>query len=88
MGTPLLWCASLLGALAGAMFPETRAGACECSPPSWRLTLRLEAADGGAAADTQGWPARARLEARAGTVVLWSDDLASETIDHLHAGEP
>jgi hypothetical protein len=87
MANPVLWCASLLGALAGAMAGERRASACSCSPPAWRLTLRT-ATDGGSASDTQGWPASARLESRPGTVVMWSEQLAGETIDRLHAGEP
>jgi hypothetical protein len=83
-----LCCAALLGALAGVMVSESRAGACDCGVPTWRLTLRTEPADGGAAPDTRSWPTEARLEAYAGTVVLWSEDLASATIDYLHAGEP
>jgi len=84
---PVLWCASLLGALAGAMVGTRGASACSCSPPAWRLTLRT-ATGGGGASDTQGWPASARLEPYPGTVVMWSEQLAGETIDYLHAGEP
>jgi hypothetical protein len=83
-----LCCLSLLGALAGVMVSGPHAGACDCGVPTWRLTLRTQAADGAAASDARSWPTEARLEAYAGTVVLWSEDLASATIDYLHAGEP
>jgi hypothetical protein len=82
IGSPVLWCAALLGALAGAMFSRSHAGACDCGGDAWRLTLGQDSADDDA------WPAVARLEARPGTVVLWSEDLATQTIDYIHAGEP
>jgi hypothetical protein len=69
------------------MFSKPLAEACDCSPPEWRLTLhRTEPVEPVGA--ERAWPSAGRLEARPGTVILWSDDHATETIDRLHAGMP
>jgi len=81
------WCAAVLGALAGAMFSRPLAEACDCVPPEWRLTLQQNETDATVSAE-RAWPSAARLEARPGTVVLWSDDHATQTVDRLHAGMP
>jgi hypothetical protein len=84
-GSAVVWCATLAGALLGVTMTRPRAGACECSPPEWRLTLNSDATN---SEDVDAWPAIVHLEARPETVVLWSEDFTTETIDHLHAGDP
>lgn len=83
-GSAPLWCAAFLGALAGVMVTQPFAEACDCTPPAWRLTLAANDSDAAAL----GWPRVARLEPRAGTVIVWSEDFTTGTIDHLHAGGP
>lgn len=84
-GTPVLWLAALAGALLGVLITRPRAEACECVPPEWRLTLVSERTSGEV---VHAWPAVAHLEARPGTVVFSSEDMTTQTVDHLHAGEP
>jgi hypothetical protein len=81
----VLWSAAVLGALFGALVAEPFARACECSPPSW--TLRLSAASD-ANPEASAWPVAAILEARPGTVIIWSQDMSGETVDYIHAGDP
>jgi hypothetical protein len=85
VGSPVLWFAAIAGALLGALMTRPRARACECVPPKWRLTLVSESTSGEV---VHAWPAVAHLEARPGTVVITSEDMTTQTIDHLHAGEP
>ncbi len=88
VSSSLVWCAALAGALFGAVMSRPRASACECSPPEWRLTLNSESTS---SEDLHAWPRVARLEARSGTVVFWSEEAegrTAETIDYVHAGEP
>jgi hypothetical protein len=69
------------------MLGRPLAEACDCSSPEWRLTLQRNATDTMVGAE-RAWPSAARLEARPGTVILWSDDHATQTVDRLHAGMP
>lgn len=85
MGSSVVWIAALSGALLGMLISRPRADACECTPPAWRLKLNSERTS---VEELHAWPTAVHLEARTGTVVLLSEDVAAGTIDHLHAGEP
>jgi hypothetical protein len=81
---PLL-CATVAGALLGALLSQPRAAACECAEPVWQLTLTAERSS---AEDVPAWPPVAQLRSRPGTVELSSQDIKTQTIDLLHAGQP
>jgi hypothetical protein len=81
----VLWFAALAGAFVGARMTRPRVQACDCSPPEWRLRLISDATS---SAELPAWPPFARLESRPGTVVIFSEDFTTQTIDHFHAGDP
>jgi hypothetical protein len=87
MSAAVPWCAALLGALVGAMLSRPLAEACDCGSPEWRLTLQRTEFDATVGPE-RAWPSTARLEARPGTVLLWSEDHTTQTVDRLHAGMP
>jgi hypothetical protein len=62
-----------LGALAGQLVSPSPARACECSPPSWKLSLASETSDDPSAVKALEWPERATLSVSE-SEVLWVAD--------------
>lgn len=62
-----------LGALAGQLVRSKPAGACECSPPSWKLSLASETSDDPSAVSALEWPARATLSVSSSQLVWVAD---------------